>query len=630
MKWFYIISLAIVGLLAAAPFWLLRPVKPSPPGEVVLYDTYGAKVKSIDPATSADNVSGAIQGYVYESLYGYQFLTRPIALEPRLAADMPQISPDGLTYTIRVRPGIKYRRNACFGVGPDHVPLTRTVTAEDFVLALKRIADFHMESTLAMPMVLERVEGLAAYRDLTRTFDRGDFSRYDRPISGVRALDELTLQIRLTRPFPQLVYVLAMGNFAPIPRELVDYHLAARDDGHGGREPIPFSRRDPQIRDQEAAVGAGAYYLARIDRGGDIELRTNEDYRQEFYPAQGSAEDRAAGLLDDAGKPVPFIKVRKYIFAEEAYPEWMLFVSNQADTSGIPPEVFGQVVKPGVVLSKEFGDRGIRLVTYTSPTVYWLAFNLDDPVVGKSRSLRQALQLAFNVEEYLHTLLNDRGVRAMTYIPDDMEGYGQAPSPYARFDLAAARAKLDQARAELEAAGVIRPGEPIPTLRLDMGGREEFTRRQAEFCMQQFSQIGLKLQIELNDWPTLQQKVDRKLVQIYAMGWGADYPDPENFLQLYYTPNITRGTNQTNYSNPPFDRLYEQVRVMSPSPQRTEIYVRMLQILNEDCPNLLLSQPVSYVLVQPWVFNIKPSPYGSGNGRFTRIDDQMRRRMGGR
>jgi len=630
MKWFYIVSLAVAGLLAAAPLWLpLGQSRREDPSQAVYYDTLLAKVRSIDPATNTDNMSAGLQGHIYEGLYAYEFLKRPIELMPRLAADMPQISDDHLVYTFRIKSGLKFGRNPCFGIGPDGQPLTRTVTAEDFVLAFKRIADFHVESTLAMPLVLERIEGLKEYRDITRTFERGDFSRYDRPLSGVQALDELTLQIRLVKPFPQLVYVLAMTNFAPIPREMIDYHLASQDDGPGGRKPIPMSKRDPEVRDKAAVVGTGPYYLSKFDRGSEIELRANKDFREEFYPDQGSEEDRAAGLLDDAGKRVPFIKVRKYVYSQESYPAWMLFVTGQVDASGIPRDVFGQVIQPGVKLSEEFHKRGIRLLTYTGPTVYWLAFNLQDPVVGKSKSLRQALQLAFNMDEYIETLYNGRGIRAMTYCSSDLEGAAQAPSPYARFDVQAALAKARQARAELVAAGVMKPDEDLPALTLDVDGRDEPARRMGEYCIQQFARIGLKLNIKLNDWPTLQQKVDKKQCQLYTMGWGPDYPDPESFLQLYYSPNIQRGTNQTNYVNPEFDRLYEQVRVMPPSPQRTEIYVRMLNMLNEDCPNLLLTQPIYYVLAQPWVHNLKPHPYGVGNGRYTRIDVELRRRMGG-
>ena len=266
---------------------------------------------------------------------------------------------------------------------------------------------------------------------------------------------------------------------------------------------------------------------------------------------------------------------------------------------------------------------------YTQPTVYWLAFNMDDPVVGKSKSLRQALSLSLDTRLYIDVLMNGRGIPATTFIPSDFEGHDQAISPYAKFDLALARIKVDQARRELVEAGAIRPDQPI-TITLDAWSKDEFTRRMAEFISQQFAQIGVNLNVEMNDWPTLQEKVEKKQCQMYTMGWGADYPDPENFLQLYYTPNIVRGTNNTNYSNGEFDALYEKTSGMLPSPERTELYVRMLKILNEDCPNLLLSEPVQYVLVHPWVFNVKPHPYGYGNVRYLRIDPELRRRMGGR
>ncbi len=70
---------------------------------------------------------------------------------------------------------------------------------------------------------------------------------------------------------------------------------------------------------------------------------------------------------------------------------------------------------------------------------------------------------------------------------------------------------------------------------------------------------------------------------IIAKGWGLDYPDAENTLQLFYGPNGSPGSNDANYKNPEYDRLYEQSAVMLPSPERTEIYRRMNQMLIDDC-----------------------------------------------
>jgi ABC-type oligopeptide transport system substrate-binding subunit len=114
------------------------------------------------------------------------------------------------------------------------------------------------------------------------------------------------------------------------------------------------------------------------------------------------------------------------------------------------------------------------------------------------------------------------------------------------------------------------------------------------------------------------------------MGWGADYPDPENFLQLYYSPNITRGTNNCNYSNPEFDRLYAQAAVMLPSPQRTALFVRMIRMLNEDCPVLLETEPIRMVLFHDWMRNVKPHPIGYGFFKYRRLDVDLRRKLGGK
>ena len=151
MKWFYVISLLIVGLLAASPFVLLpKPEQGRFAGKVVSYNTYGAKVKSVDPATSGDTTSAAMQGNVFEGLYAYHYLKRPVEVIPLLAAALPTVSPDALTYTIPLKKGVEYAPNPCFGLDDSNHPMTRTVRAEDFVLAFKRIADYHLTTKLSL------------------------------------------------------------------------------------------------------------------------------------------------------------------------------------------------------------------------------------------------------------------------------------------------------------------------------------------------------------------------------------------------------------------------------------------------------------------------------------------------
>lgn len=631
MKWFYPIALIVAAGLALMPaFYLQGQSDKRYAGKMVRYDTFGADVKSLDPATCGDTTSASIQGNFYEGLYTYHFLKRPLEVVPQLAAEMPALSEDGRTYTIKLTPGVKYSRNACFGQNDDGSFKTRTVQARDFVLSFKRAADYHINTGLAWAFLSGRIVGLDQWREKSRESPLGDFSRYDLPVEGLRAVDDLTLQIKLTEPFPQMIYVLAMAVYAPVPREVLDYWLATEADGKGGRRDIAQKFREPEIRDYRHVVGTGPYLLTYFLRQYRILLERNPDFRDEYYPTEGTDEDKAAGLLNDAGKKVPFVDVMQFDYVAQASTRWLLFEKKQSDTTGIPQEVFESVIRPDKTLEKKYADQGIRLMTYESPAVYWLVFNMEDPVVGSSISLRRALCLAFDVENEIQVLYNGRGRRAVNILPNTFKGWAEAgPGPYYRLDVEAAKKLIVQAKEELAAAGKLVNGK-IPELKLDLPGQERETYQMGEFCQQQFKKIGVELKVVGNDWPTLQEKVNNKRCQVYTMGWHADYPDAENFLQLFYSPNIAKGTNNANYANKEFDALYDKVKGMQDSPERTKMYAEMVNMINRDVPVLLLSEPTSFVLAYDWVKNSKPHPIGYGFGRYTRIDTDLRKKMGGR
>ena len=690
MKAFYIFVVLAVLILGAAPFYLLPqtdlatilspaqdPLPTSAPDNakvgthdpVVIYDSYHTKIKSLDPATAGDTDSASLQGAVYEGLYAYHYLKRPLEVVPQLADGMPEVSADGLTYTIHLKRGIKFRRDECFGQAKDAAgkPLfeadgkprwnTRELVADDFVYAFKRIADYHISTELSLAFVEDKIVGIPEYRKSTEKYAQGDFSRYRKEnIAGIKSLDKYTLQIKLKDKFPQLLYVLAIDNYAPIPHELVEHYLTTADDGKGGRSELDIGARNPVIFDFQAMIGTGPFYVYDLKDGGRIVLKRNPEFAPGFhangtpvidsrcfYPTEGEGPrkdasgqieyegDKAAGLLADAGKRVPFVDVIYQDYVPEDNPMWQLFMTRQADTASIPADIYNQVITPDKSLTDKMAKSGIQLIKSSQPAVYWLTFNMEDPVLGKSRSLRQALSLAFNVDDYIRVLFNGRGRWATNIIPTGFEGHDEAgPSPYAKVDMELACKKLEDAKKELIAAGVIKPGDKIPDLRLDLGAQDEQSRRQAEFIQQQFASLGVKLNVEMQDWPTLLAKMHKGQCQIYASGWHADYPDPENFLQLFYTPNIKRGTNNSNYSNAEFDRLFEKASTMPPSKERTELYVRLIRKINEDCPILLLSEPFGYGLFHPWVHNVKPHPIGYGFGKYRRIDAELRRKMGGR
>jgi oligopeptide transport system substrate-binding protein len=638
MKSFYISALLIVAALIVSPIVFLGDVfrEEHPRDETVYWSTYGSAVKSIDPATCGDVTSATVQGNVYESLYCYHYLKRPLEVVPQLADSFPRVSDEGLTYTIRIAPGILYHRNACFGRDPGDGSrwATREVSAKDFELAFKRVADYHINTGLAWAFLAGRIRGLDEYRAKTKQYNIGDFSRYDLGVEGVQALDERTLRIRLKEPFPQFIYVLALNVYAPVPREAVDYWLTTEYDTRGRAVAVPMHERSPEFRRQEQVVGTGPYILTTWKRKWKFIYERNPDFRGEYYPSEGqpSSEDwpgdSAMGLLDDAGKPVPFLNHIYLRYVEETYASWMLFLSRQQQVTGIPRETFESVITPSRELARRWKRRHINLVTTTDPSIYWIVFNMEDPVLGASRALRQGLCLGYDVESEIQILLNGRGRRAVNVVPSAFKGHQEAgPGPYYRYDPEAARRKIEEAKQELAAAGQLQNGD-LPLLTLDLGDGPYYVRM-ADIARQQFTLLGLKLKVVFNDWPTLQRKVENKQVQMYTMGWHADYPDAENFLQLYYSGNIDKGTNNSNYSNALFDSLYERVRTMPDTPERTAIYARMIAILSEDCPALLLHEPQDFYLYYEWMKNFKPHPIGYGFTKYRRIDTGLRERLWG-
>jgi oligopeptide transport system substrate-binding protein len=643
MKWFYGISLLVVAVLTLFPVFLLsgdtvERHAGSHASSMVYRITYSADVKSIDPATCGDDMSSAIQGNFYEGLFTYHYLKRPLEVVPLLAAALPDIAPDGLTYTIHLKPGIVYHRNACFNKDPTgrHVWNTRCVHAEDFVLSFKRIADYHINTGLAWAFIANRIAGLDEYRERTRLYRIGDYARYDLPVAGLTAIDSCTFRIRLTAPFPQFIYVLAMHTNAPIPRELVDYWLTSENDGRGGRRPLPLHERNPEISVAEpaAVVGTGPFMLDEMKRKWKIRMVRNPEYRADFYPSEGEERsagysgDSALGLLADAGKRVPFIDEIDYRYVDEQYTSWMMFLSKQVDAASIPREAFESVVRPDKNLTETWTKRNIVLSRYADPAIYWIAFNMEDSLLGRCRELRQAICLGYDVENEIKVLMNGRGRRAVNIVPSDFKGHAEAGTgAYCHYDVAAAKQKVGEAKRRLASLGLLVKGE-IPELKLDLSDGPEAIK-QAEFTRHQFERMGLRVKAVFNDWPTLQRKVNNKQIQMYMMGWIADYPDAENFLQLFYSGNIDKGTNNTNYRNSHFDSLYERVREMQDSPERTALYADMARTLSEECPVMLLSEPENFVLFSDWGYNVKPHSIGTGFLKYRRIDVKRRKREGG-
>jgi ABC-type transport system substrate-binding protein len=562
-----------------------------------------SRIRGLDPAVSGEVSSSLAISRIYEGLLQYDYLARPYKVVPLLAESLPEISTNGLVYTFRIRKGIYFQDDPCFPGGQG-----RELVAQDFVYSILRVADVKNVSS-GFWAFNNRIKGINAFHEASKESGATD---YDMVVEGLRALDSHTLQITLDEPYPQLLYILAMHYSFAVPREAVEYY---------GKNFVNHP------------VGTGPYRLVSWRRNSRIEFERNpkwaETGRVETYPANATPEQAANGLLEDAGKSIPFVDRVVQFVVDDSTTAWMMFLSGQLDSSAISRDNWDAVITGDKQLNDALAKRGINLVSSPTLDVYYMGFNWDDPVLGtasdpeqdlRNRKLRQALSCAFDFDQ-MNKFLNYRVYPLQGPVPEPLTGSLKTPSPY--------RFNLEKAERLLAEAGY--PGGIDSTtgrrleLTIELGSATANTRQSMELLADMFQKVGIVLKAQYNTWPAFIEKMNRRQAQLFQLGWVADYPDAENFLQLFYSKNESPGPNHSNYRNARFDALYEQIRTMQDSPERTALYEEMANIIVEDCPWIFMYQPMDFGLVHSWVENYVPHDFPYGMGKYRRVNEAARR-----
>jgi ABC-type transport system substrate-binding protein len=381
-------------------------------------------------------------------------------------------------------------------------------------------------------------------------------------------------------------------------------------------------------------------------------LERNPNFHGEAYPHEGEPEDAAAGLLADAGKPLPFIDKVVFSREKEGIPYWNKFLQGYYDTSGIGSDQFDQAVRVSIEgdtnVTPEMEAKGIRLSTSVETTVGYIAFNWMDPVVGaqkgaeaaeRARKLRHAISIAFDVEEQITIFANGRGIAAQGPIAPGIFGYregreGMNPVVYDWIDGKPERKSIDVAKRLLAEAGYpggrdAKTGQPL-VIYFDTVVRGAGDKASFDWIRRQFDKLSIQLVIRDTDWNRFQEKIRKGDTQTFRLGWNADYPDPENFLFLLYGPQSrakTQGENAANYANPEYDALFEKVKSMPNGPERQKLIDRMVDIARADAPWIWGVHPKKYSLRHSWIANDKPNTMARNNLKYLKIDPQKRAEM---
>lgn len=527
------------------------------------------RIRGFDPAQAGDIATAMAVSQVYEGLLQVGYSARPYKVEPNLAAELPVWSADGLTCTLRLRPGLRFQDDPCFPGGRG-----RAIAASDVVYSIQRVADPRSGAT-GYWAFRGHIAGLDAYREACGL---GTASNVAAAVAGLEALDAQTLRFRLTHCWPQFEWVLTL------PVAFVVPHEAVRSYG------ADFARHP---------VGSGPYLLKS--------WRPN--YRMEFArnPQWSAAGRRELETGRESAGALPHIDRVIWNVVGDASTAWLLFLRGSLDVVGLARDNGDAVLTAEGRLTDDLAARGVRMASAPALDTAYIGFNMDDPVVGTNRALRQALTCAFDRAAWLR-YHQGRVVEASGPIPPGIDGYLAAPTPFP-FDLGRARSLLAQ-------AGY--PGGNDPAtghrleLRLELGAADAETRETAELLVHFMDLIGVSLIPSYNNRPSFFRKLEQRRAQLFALDWAADYPDAENFLQLFYAANASPGPNRANYRNPEFDRLYEQALATRDRAARAALYRSMAAIVQFDCPWIFRHHPVGYALYRQGLHNYAPHdfPYG--------------------
>jgi ABC-type transport system substrate-binding protein len=652
------------------------PYPPQQAAQSILYSSFAERPNHLDPAQSYSSNEVVFTGQIYEPPLQYHFLKRPYQLEPLTVTQMPQpyyLDEEGQrlpddadvdkiaysVYDIEIRPGIRYQPHPAFARRDDgtyryhdlvaddlegvnflsdfqHTG-SRELLAEDYVYQIKRLAHPRLHSPI-FGLMADYIVGLREYAKTLQAADQAGGNGYlalsDYPLEGAQVIDRYHYRIKLHGKYPQFRYWLAMPFFAPVPWEADVFYSRP-------------GMKERNITLDWYPVGTGPYMLTVNNPNLQMVLERNPEFHGERYPEQGDPGDAEAGLLRDAGKPLPLIDKVIFSLEKEAIPLWNKFLQGYYDSSGVSSDSFDQAIRVGsggdISLTPELEQQGISLNTAVSASIFYMGFNMQDPVVGgdseRARLLRQAISIVMDYEEYISIFANGRGIAAQGPLAPGIFGYvdgkdGINSYVYDWGKHGPRRKPVSFAKKLLAEAGYpdgrdVQTGKPL-ALYLDTpaGGPDDAAR--LSWLRKQFAKLDIQLQIRDTDYNRFQDKMRKGTAQIFQWGWNADYPDPENFLFLLYGKNSKvehNGENAANYVNPEYDRLFEQMTNMDNGPERQAVIDRMVEILRHDSPWVFGFHPKQFVLYHQWYHNAKPNLMANNTLKYRRIDPALREQL---
>lgn len=517
-------------------------------GKKIFKYNESAGISTLDPAFS----SGQSVIWPCNLLYnGLVSLNDSLEIVPAIARNW-EISEDGTIYTFHLRQDVQFHNTDYF-----KFQKPRYVTAEDFVYSFNRIVDSKVASPGAwvFQKVAEDETGKPAFT----------------------ALNDSTLEIRLSQFFPPFLGILAMKYCSVVPREVVE---------HFGED----FRKYP--------VGTGPFQMKMWEEGVKLVLRKNPNYFER----------------DEMGYRLPYLDGVAISFIVDKQSVFMEFMKGSLDfMSGVEACYKDALLTPDGELQPKYKAK-INMQTSPYLNTEYIGFMLND--AGKDNPLlikevRQAMNYGFDRHKMMRYMRNNIGYPATSgFVPRGMPSFdenrvkGYDYNPQKALEL-------------LEKAGYPN-GEGLKPIPISVSATYLDL---CQYIQHELGKIGIPITIDVQQAAQQRQMMRSYRLPAFRGSWICDYPDGENYLALFYSKNLQpNGSNYTHYVNPKFDKIFEKSQTIIDESMRNDYYTRLDSILMEDAPVMLLYYDKVVRFTRANVSGFAPNPINMLDLRRTKLE----------